>query len=98
VQEADRLRRVAQERADAAARRLQEARAVIGYRGERLKIIDAGIVPERPSFPNISLNVAAAFVLAMTCSLAYLTVAFGFARRTRVPERPQLRVAGARDG
>jgi uncharacterized protein involved in exopolysaccharide biosynthesis len=98
VQEADRLRRVAQERADAAARRLQEARAVIGYRGERLKIIDAGIVPERPSFPNIPLNVAAAFVLSTTCSIVYFTFAFGLARRTSVPERPQLRIAGARDG
>jgi uncharacterized protein involved in exopolysaccharide biosynthesis len=97
VQEMDRQRRIAQDQADAAARRLQEARAVIGFRGERLKIIDAGIVPERPSFPNIPLNAAAAFLLATLCSLAYLTLAFAIARRTRTPERPQLRVAGGRE-
>ena len=71
---------------------------MIGYRGERLKIIDPGIVPERPSFPNVPLNIAAAFVLAATCALAYLTLAFGLSGRKQVPERAQLRIAGARDG
>lgn len=97
-QDLDRRRRIAQDQADAAARRLQEVRAVIGFRGERLKIIDAGIVPERPSFPNIPLNAAAALVLAITCSLAYLTFAFAFSRQARLAERQQLRVAGGRDG
>src|SRR5262249_28726050 len=32
--------------------RLREARGESGFRGERLRIIDPGIVPERPSSPN----------------------------------------------
>jgi uncharacterized protein involved in exopolysaccharide biosynthesis len=48
--------------------RLRESRAAAGSRGERLNIIDPGIVPERPSSPNTALNVGAAafaaFVLA----------------------------------
>src|SRR5579883_3512291 len=39
---------------------LREARGGASYRGERLKIIDPGIVPERPSSPNLPLNAAAA--------------------------------------
>ena len=33
-----------------------------GFRGERLKIIDPGIVPERPSSPNLPLNVPKDFL------------------------------------
>ena len=33
--------------------RLRDARGETGFRGERLKIIDPGIVPERPSSPNL---------------------------------------------
>ena len=42
--------------------RLTQARGDAGYRGERLKIIDPGIVPERPSSPNTSLNIFAGAV------------------------------------
>ena len=45
--------------------RLREARGETGFRGERLKIIDPGIVPERPSSPNLPLNVAAALLLGL---------------------------------
>ena len=44
--------------------------------GERLRIIDPGIVPERPSSPNIPLNVLIAFVAAAFLSLVYLGLAF----------------------
>ena len=36
--------------------RFREARAESGYRGERLRVIDPGVVPERPSAPNMPLN------------------------------------------
>jgi uncharacterized protein involved in exopolysaccharide biosynthesis len=54
--------------------RLREARGDIGYRGERLKVIDPGIVPERPSSPNIPLNVMAALLAAVVLSTLYLTL------------------------
>ncbi len=41
---------------------------------ERLTIIDPGIVPERPSSPNVPLNVAAALMLGMLFPAAYLAV------------------------
>ena len=35
--------------------RLTQAQGDAGYRGERLKIIDPGVIPERPSSPNLQL-------------------------------------------
>jgi uncharacterized protein involved in exopolysaccharide biosynthesis len=74
--------------------RLRDVRATVGYRGERLKIIDPGIVPERPSYPNLPLNILAALVLALIGSLTYVTLQFGYAKRWDRPLRTQLRVAG----
>jgi uncharacterized protein involved in exopolysaccharide biosynthesis len=51
----------------------REARSEAGYRGERLRVIDPGIVPERPSSPNIPLNLAAALLLGIVLPLVYLT-------------------------
>ena len=42
--------------------------------GEQLTIIDPGVVPERPSSPNIPLNIAAALLLGLLFPLAYLAV------------------------
>ncbi|HUI77183.1 MAG TPA: hypothetical protein VLY24_04690 [Bryobacteraceae bacterium] len=42
--------------------------------GERLTIIDPGVVPERPSSPNVPLNVAAALLLGLVFPVAYLAV------------------------
>jgi uncharacterized protein involved in exopolysaccharide biosynthesis len=50
-------------------------------RGERLRVIDPGIVPQRPSAPNVPLNVAAALFLALVASMVYLSLRFGFRRR-----------------
>jgi uncharacterized protein involved in exopolysaccharide biosynthesis len=61
---------------DAAAARLREIRTLSGSRGERLRIIDPGIVPERPSFPNVGLNLLVAVVTAALLSLLYLGIAF----------------------
>jgi uncharacterized protein involved in exopolysaccharide biosynthesis len=57
---------------DAANARVREVQAASGSRGERLRIIDPGIVPERPSSPNIPLNMLIAFVAAALFSLGYL--------------------------
>jgi capsular polysaccharide biosynthesis protein len=58
--------------AETAKTRLNEARASLAYQGERLSVLDPGIVPERPSFPNLPLNIAVAFVLSLMGSLLWI--------------------------
>jgi uncharacterized protein involved in exopolysaccharide biosynthesis len=58
--------------------RLREARGEAGYRGDRLAIIDPGVVPERPSSPNLPLNVAAALLLGLVLPILYLTLAMSY--------------------
>jgi capsule polysaccharide export protein KpsE/RkpR len=60
--------------------RLRDARGEAGRRGERLAIIDPGIVPERPSSPNVSLNIAAALLLGLVLSTLYFTLEMNFRR------------------
>lgn len=80
--------KVAQASYEAASNRLREYQAALGTHAEQLRIIDPGIVPERPSFPNILLNVIAASFLAIIASLVYLTFAFVFRRRLVALETP----------
>jgi uncharacterized protein involved in exopolysaccharide biosynthesis len=61
--------------------RLREMRATAGSHAEQLRVIDPGIVPQRPSSPNIPLNVGAALLLAVVASIVYLSVAFVARRR-----------------
>ena len=63
---------------DAAANRLRELRAISGFRGESLQIIDPSILPQRPSFPNIPLNLVAALLGALIIAIVYLSLAFGY--------------------
>jgi uncharacterized protein involved in exopolysaccharide biosynthesis len=77
--------------------RLADIRATAGSRVERLRVIDPGIVPQRPSSPNIPLNVVAAAGLALFASLLYLTVSFSFTQRRRPGFPAPLRVAGHGD-
>jgi uncharacterized protein involved in exopolysaccharide biosynthesis len=58
--------------------RLREARGEAGYRGDRLAIIDPGVVPERPSSPNLPLNLAAALLLGLALPILYLTLAMSY--------------------
>jgi succinoglycan biosynthesis transport protein ExoP len=73
--------KMAQTAYDSASTRLREVRTTTGMRGERLRVIDPGIVPERPSTPNIPLNVIVALFVALLASMVYLSLAFGFRRR-----------------
>lgn len=57
---------------------LREARGGVAYRGERLKLIEPGIVPERPSSPNTSLNVVAALLLGLALPILWLTLRMGY--------------------
>jgi uncharacterized protein involved in exopolysaccharide biosynthesis len=78
--------KAAQASFDAATARVREMRSSIGTRGERLRIIDPGIVPERPSSPNIPLNVLIALATALLVSLVYLGLAWQ-ARPSLVSQR-----------
>jgi uncharacterized protein involved in exopolysaccharide biosynthesis len=71
-------RRAAQTQLTAAETQLREARGGAPYRGERLKIIDPGIVPEQPSSPNIGLNAAAAFLLGLVLPVIWLTLQMSY--------------------
>jgi uncharacterized protein involved in exopolysaccharide biosynthesis len=58
--------------------RLSQVRSDRGYRSERLKIIDPGIVPEQPSAPNIPLRVLAALLLGLVVPVIYLTLELSY--------------------
>jgi succinoglycan biosynthesis transport protein ExoP len=73
--------KMAQTASESSSARLREVRATAGTRGERLRVIDPGIVPQRPSSPNVALNVVAAFLLTMVALTAYLTLSFAYGRR-----------------
>lgn len=68
--------RSAQASYDAAALRVREILGTTGLRGERLSVMDPGVVPERPSFPNIGLNVLLAIGVALVSCIAYFTLTF----------------------
>jgi succinoglycan biosynthesis transport protein ExoP len=78
----DAERKAAQQAITAIETRLREARGDAGYRGERLKIIDPGIVPERPSSPNIPLNLAAALLLGLVLPIVYFTLEMNYQERS----------------
>ena len=90
-------RTAAQAAAKAAQARLQEVRSALGSRGERLRIIDPGIVPERPSFPNILLNVAIALFAALVLSVFSLAMEVSYAAERAESNRRSIRVASRHD-
>lgn len=73
--------KMAQAASETALTRLRDLRSAAGNRGERLRVMDPGIIPQRPSSPNVPLNVAAALLLALAGSLIYLSLTFVFRRR-----------------
>lgn len=73
--------------------RLTHSRSASASRGERLQVIDPGVVPEKPSSPNIPLNVIIALVFAMLASLLYMTLEFSFQLRRAEARRDPLRTA-----
>jgi len=91
-------RKVAEAELTAVETRLRQARGDAGFRGERLKIIDPGIVPERPSSPNIPLNLVAAMLLGLVLPVVYLTLLMSYQEQRAASRRGGLQaVAKARD-
>jgi uncharacterized protein involved in exopolysaccharide biosynthesis len=70
--------KIAQTALAAIDNRLRDARNDVAYRGERLSIIDPGVVPERPSSPNVPLNFAAALLLGLLFPAVYLALEMNF--------------------
>jgi capsular polysaccharide biosynthesis protein len=66
----------AQKGLDGAEAKLHEVQASAGTRGDRLHVIDPGVVPEQPSAPHIGLNVALALAVAFCACLTFLTLTF----------------------
>ena len=73
----DAERKTRQTAFDLAMRRAQDLRASLSYSTERLKIIDPGTVPERPSEPRRGLYCIAAVGIALVGSLVYLSASYG---------------------
>jgi capsular polysaccharide biosynthesis protein len=63
---------------EAIEKRVRETRDDLGYRGERLTVIDPGVVPERPSSPNIPLNLSVALLLGLLLPLVYLALELSY--------------------
>lgn len=84
---------------ESAEKRLEDVRSLSGSRGERLTVIDQGVVPERPSWPNIPLMVLAALIIAIAGSLLYLTFEFNYRleKSTPRPVAPLARVKARND-
>ena len=84
-------RKAAQESLAAADARLRTARTEAGYRGERLSVIDPGVAPERPSSPNLPLNVGAALLLGLVLPVFYLAFEMNYNERRQEMRRGGLR-------
>jgi uncharacterized protein involved in exopolysaccharide biosynthesis len=65
---------------DAARTKLDDISASAAFRGERLQVLDPGILPERPSFPNVPLNMLVAFVLSLIAAVSYVAIRFAWER------------------
>jgi uncharacterized protein involved in exopolysaccharide biosynthesis len=84
-------RKSAQAALDATENHLREARAFVGYRGERLRVIDPGVVPSRPSSPNIPLNIAAAILMGLILAVVLVSIEFSYRLYKEESLRQELR-------
>ena len=66
------------------------------FHGERLRIVDPGIVPDAPSFPDTALNLAAALVFSLAGSLVWLALGFTYSRLNGARAERPYRVRAAR--
>jgi len=72
--------RLARTDLETARTKLNELRASSAFRSERLEVLDPGVVPERPSYPNTPLMLLVALAVSAMASLGYLAAAFGYSR------------------
>jgi len=76
---------------DITTNKFREVQSATGYRGERLKLIDPGVVPQRPSSPNLMLNLLAALLVAFTAAIVFVSFEFVWQRhRLQTPRNRPL--------
>lgn len=73
---------------ESAKSKLDDAQANSALRGVRLKVLDPGIVPQRPSYPNTSLNLAIAALFSLVASVVFLAIRFAYLRIRRAHADP----------
>jgi uncharacterized protein involved in exopolysaccharide biosynthesis len=78
---------------EAMSRRANELAGSNGLRTEQLRIIDPGIVPQQPSFPNLPLFTGAALLLSTMLSLAWLSLRYGLEQQRVRSARSEFKVA-----
>jgi uncharacterized protein involved in exopolysaccharide biosynthesis len=78
----------------AAERRLSDARGTAGRRNEQIGMLDPGVVPERPSSPNVPLNMTMALVLGLALALVMITIDFNMRNGSANVTRKLPRVVG----
>ncbi len=81
-------REAARDSLTAAEKHLEEEQSMTGDRGDRLSVIDPGVVPARPSRPNIPLMLLAAILVALAGSLLYVTFEFNYRLERSAVPRP----------
>lgn len=75
-----------EERLETWSRRANETSATSGLRTEQLRIVDPGVIPTQPSFPNPPLFIAAAAFVGTLLSFAFLCLRYGLTRSSRRAE------------
>jgi uncharacterized protein involved in exopolysaccharide biosynthesis len=65
---------------DTSRTKLDDVIAWAAAHGERLEVLDPGIVPQRPSFPNTGLNIMVALLMSLIASIAWQAAQFGYER------------------
>jgi uncharacterized protein involved in exopolysaccharide biosynthesis len=73
--------RIAEAKHDAWARRANDAAVTGGMRTEQLRVVDPGVVPQQPSFPNPPLFTGVAVLISTLLGLAYLSLQYGLGRQ-----------------
>jgi len=73
---------------DAQNVKFSDVKSSSAARGVRLKILDPGIVPRRPSFPNPPLNLAVAFIVSLIASIGYVAIRFAYDRTRDARQEP----------
>jgi polysaccharide biosynthesis transport protein len=76
--------------------RMNEMLSSAQFHGERLQIIDPGIVPDQPSSPNTPLNLAGALTFSLAGSLIWLVIGFSHARLSDARAAQSYRVRALR--
>jgi uncharacterized protein involved in exopolysaccharide biosynthesis len=73
---------------EAWSKRANDTSIATGLRTEQLRIVDPGVVPQRPSFPNVPLFTGASFLISALLTLVYLSLRFGLEQQ-RARRSPQ---------